>query len=123
MDLIHVRAFTAAMQRKDLEGMLIHMTDDIVLRTPLAAEPLKGKAALRPVVAALLGVVDRFTFREFLQGPEHAAAFFHITVGGVELDGVDYWKLTEAGFIEQMTVLWRPLAAIVSVNEKLRLTA
>ncbi len=119
MNLSHVHAFTASMQRKDLESMLTHMADDVTLRTPLAAEPLKGKAALRPVVAALLSVVDQFEFREFLQGPEHASAFFQIRVGELELDGVDYWRLNEAGLIQEMTVLWRPLPAIQAVKEKL----
>ena len=119
MNLSHVHAFTASMQRKDLESMLTHMADDVTLRTPLAAEPLKGKAALRPVVAALLSVVDQFEFREFLQGPEHASAFFHIRVGTLELDGVDYWQLDPAGLIQAMTVLWRPLPAILAVHEKL----
>jgi hypothetical protein len=84
-----------------------------------AAEPLHGKAALRPVVAALLRVVDRFAFREFLQGPEHVSAFFGVTVGSIELDGVDYWRLNEARLIQEMTVLWRPLPAIVAVKNKL----
>jgi hypothetical protein len=119
MNISHIHAFTSAMQRKDLESMLSHMAEDVVLNTPLAAEPLQGKAALRPVVTALLGVVDRFVFREFLQGPEHVSAFFGITVGSLELDGVDYWRLNEAGFIQEMTVLWRPLPAIVAVKNRL----
>ncbi len=119
MNISHIQAFTAAMQRKDLESMLGHMTEDVVLRTPLGAEPLQGKAALRPVVATLLSVVDRFVFREFLQGPEHVSAFFGITVGTLELDGVDYWRVNEAGFIQEMTVLWRPLPAILAVQNKL----
>ena len=119
MDLTHIHAFTAAMQRKDLEGMFSHMADDILLKTPLAAAPFKGKAAIRPVVEALLGVVDRFDFREILQGPQHVAAFFGITVGSEELDGVDYWRLNGAGLIQEMTVLWRPLPAIVAVHDRL----
>ena len=119
MDLTHIHAFTAAMQRKDLEGMFSHMADDILLKTPLAAAPFKGKAAIRPVVEALLGVVDRFDFREILQGPQHVAAFFGITVGSEELDGVDYWRLNDAGLIQEMTVLWRPLPAIVAVHDRL----
>jgi hypothetical protein len=71
MNLTHLRAFTDAMQRKDLEDMLTHMADDIILKTPLIAEPFKGKAAIRPVVEALLGVVDKFDFREMMQGPQH----------------------------------------------------
>ena len=123
MNLSHVHAFTAAMRAKDLENMLTHMAEDVVLRTPLQLEPLKGKAALRPVVAALLRVVDGFVFREFLQGPEHASAFFSITVGTIELDGVDYWRLNDAGLIQEMTVLWRPLPAIVAVKNKLEQAA
>lgn len=119
MDLTHIHAFTAAMQRKDLPAMLTHMADDVVLKTPLAAEPLEGKAAIRPVVEALLGVVDRFDFREILQGPRHVSAFFGISVGGHELDGMDYWRLDEAGLIKEMTVLWRPLPAALAVQSKL----
>jgi hypothetical protein len=43
MELNHIHAFTAAMQRKDLEAMLTHMTDDIILKTPLVDEPLKAR--------------------------------------------------------------------------------
>lgn len=119
MNLTHIHAFTAAMQRKDLDAMLSHMADDIVLKTPLSAQPLAGKAAIRPVVQALLGVVDRFDFREILQGPQHVSAFFGVTVGPNELDGMDYWRLDDAGLIREMTVLWRPLPAAVAVGNML----
>ena len=108
MDLTHIRAFTAAMERKDLDTMLTHMADDVTLRTPLAAEPLEGKLALRPVVQALLNVVDAFDFREVMEGPEHVSSFFRVTVGPDCLDGMDYWRLNDAGLIQEMTVLWRP---------------
>lgn len=119
MNLTYIHAFTAAMQRKDLDAMLSHMADNITLKTPLVAEPLHGKAALRPVVEALLRVVDSFEFREILQGPEHVAGFFGITVGSNELDGMDYWRLNEAGLIQEMTVLWRPLPAVAAVQNEL----
>jgi hypothetical protein len=66
-------------------------------------------------------VVDTFDFREIMQGPQHASAFFGITVGSIELDGVDYWRLNEAGLIQEMTVLWRPLPEVVAVQNKLAL--
>jgi|SRR5271156_3985771 len=119
MNLTHVQSFTAAMMDKDLEAMLTHMTDDIVLHTPLAAEPVKGKAAVRQVVGALLGVVDSFDFLEIMQGPQHISSFFVLRVGALELDGMDYWRLNEAGLIREMTVLWRPLPAAIEVQKKL----
>ena len=119
MNLTHIHAFTAAMQRKDLEAMLTHMADDITLNTPLVAEPVRGKAAIRTVVGPLLGVVDSFDFREVMQGPQHVSSFFKVTVGPNELDGMDYWRLDDAGLIEEMTVLWRPLPAAMAVQDKL----
>ncbi|HEY5299895.1 MAG TPA: nuclear transport factor 2 family protein [Acetobacteraceae bacterium] len=119
MNLTHIDAFTAALRRKDLEAMLTHMAEDIVLKTPLVAEPFTGKAAVRPVVKALLGVVDAFDFHEVMQGPEHVSSFFRVTVGSNELDGMDYWRIDDAGLIREMTVLWRPLPAIEAVRDKL----
>jgi len=119
MNLTHIHAFTDAMQRKDLGAMLTHMAEDISLRTPLVAEPFQGKAAIRPVVEALLSIVDRFDFLEMMQGPQHVSEFFRVTVGSYELDGVDYWRLNEEGLIQEMTVLWRPLPAIAAVQNKL----
>ena len=119
MSLEHVTAFTAAMQRKDLEAMLIHMVGDVVLNTPLMAEPVKGKDAIREVVGPLLQLVDTFDFREIMRGPEHVSSFFKLAVGTIELDGMDYWLLDNAGLIKEMTVLWRPLPAAIAVRERL----
>jgi len=32
---------------------------------------------------------------------------------------MDYWRLDEEGLIREMTVLWRPLPAIVAVQNQL----
>ena len=119
MSLEHVTAFTGAMQRRDLEAMLSHMASDVVLNTPLMAEPVRGKDAIREVVGPLLALVDTFDFREVMQGPEHVSSFFKITVGAIELDGMDYWLLDSAGLIKEMTVLWRPLPAAIAVRDRL----
>jgi hypothetical protein len=119
MSLEHVTAFTAAMQRKDLEAMLSHMASDVVLHTPLVVEPARGKEAVREIVRPLLELVDTFDFREIMQGPEHVSSFFKVTVGTIELDGVDYWLLDSAGLIKEMTVLWRPLPAAIAVRDRL----
>lgn len=115
----HLHAFLDAMRAKDLDAMLSHMSDDMVLRTPLHAEPFRGKAAIRPVVEALLRVVDRFTFREILHGPDHVAVFFSLAVGDLALDGMDYVRLAPSGLLQELTVLWRPLPAVVAVHARL----
>ena len=94
--------------------MLTHMSEDVTLHTPLAAEPVRGKAAIRTVVGPLLAAVERFDFQEIMQGPRHVASFFKVWIGSTELDGMDYWRLDEAGLITEMRVLWRPLPAILA---------
>jgi ketosteroid isomerase-like protein len=91
MNLTYVRAFTHAMEQKDMDDMFIHMTEDVVLRTPLVAEPFEGKAVIRPVAEALMSVVDKFDLLELMEGPQHVAKFFRVTIGPYQLDGVDYW--------------------------------
>jgi ketosteroid isomerase-like protein len=115
----HLHAFLDAMRSKNADAMLSHMADAMVLRTPLHAEPFRGKAAIRPVVDALLQVVDRFDFREILQGPAHVAVFFAITVGELTLDGMDYVRLDATGRLQELTVLWRPLPSVIAVNARL----
>ncbi len=119
MDLTHVHAFAAAMQRKNLEAMLGHMDEDVVLRTPLSAEPVRGKGAVRQIVGPLLSAVDAFDFHEIMEGPGHVASFFKVVIGGIELDGMDYWRLQDAGLIQEMTVLWRPLPDMLEVQKRL----
>jgi len=112
--------FLEAMQRKDLDTMLAQMAETVILKTPLDVEAFPGKPAVRPVAQALLRVVDKFDFREIMQGPRHVAVFFKVSVGALELDAMDYFRLGETGLIEEMTVLWRPLPSVVAVHELLR---
>jgi hypothetical protein len=115
----HLHAFLEAMQRKDLEAMLTHMADGIVLKTPLDVEPFRGKLAVRPVAQALLRVVDKFDFREIMQGAEHVSVFFKLAVGPLELDAMDFFRLGATGLLEEMTVLWRPLPSVIAVHQRL----
>jgi hypothetical protein len=83
--------------------------NDVVLNTPFIAEPAKAETAIREIVGTQLALVDAFDFREIMHGPEHVSSFVKVTVGIVQLEGMDYWLLDSAGLIKEMTVL-RPRA-------------
>ena len=55
------------------------------------------------MVKALLQVVDKFDFQEMMEGPDHVSEYFRVTVGSEQLNGMDYWRLNEAGLIQEMT--------------------
>jgi len=117
MELTHVHAFLDAMQRKDLEAMLLHMADDVVLKRR-SSRSLRGKSPYAPSSKHFWPSSTSLTFAKCSKGPEHVAQYFNVTVGTNELDGMDYWRLNEEGLIAEMTVLWRPLPAIVEVQKK-----
>lgn len=117
MDLTHLAAFLGAMARKDIDGMLPHVADDVVLRSPVAAEPFHGKEAMRTVMRGLFAGADGFAFGEIMQGSGHASAFFTVTVGPNTLDGMDYWRLDDRGLVAEMTVFWRPVPAAAAAQQ------
>ena len=65
MTLAHIMAFNAATRQKNLGAMLSHMATDVVLNTPLAAEPVQGKTAIREIVGPLRDMVNACDFLQY----------------------------------------------------------
>ena len=66
------------------------------------------------------GSVFDEAYTEFVSSaPQHFRAINPSFAGDVQFNGVDYWRINEAGLIQEMTVLWRPLPAVVAVQNKL----
>ena len=114
MEQCHLHGFIdGLLKKRNFQAMLPHMADDMVLHTPLAAEPAVGKEAIRRIVTGLLNVVDAFEVRELLQGPRQSAVAFGVTIGPAHIDGVDLIRLAPDGRVQEMRVHWRPLPAVV----------
>lgn len=115
----HLDAYLAAMGRRDVEAIKAHMSDDIVLRSPIVSAPFKGKEEVAAVIAALLDTVDTFEPKLLLhQGPDFVAVFT-IRMRDYVIDGMDHLHLNDNGLIDSMTVAWRPLPALVGVQQQL----
>lgn len=119
MNLDHLNLFLEAMHRRDAAGLEPHMSADVTLRSPIVPEPFNGKAQVQSVMSLLLGIVDSFELLEILPGEAHVATFFKLRVGPTEVDGMDYVHLNDAGLIDSLVVLWRPLPSIVAIQNRL----
>lgn len=115
----HLDAFLDAMHRRDASGTEAHMADDVVIYSPLSPEPFKGKQQVQGILNQLLLTVDEFTPKLVLRDGADFAAIFTIELGPNKLDGMDHMHINEAGFIDSMTVTWRPLSAVVEVQKLL----
>jgi hypothetical protein len=115
----HLDAFLDAMHRRDASGTEAHMADDVVIYSPIVPEPFKGKQQVQEILKQLLLTVDAFTPKLVLQDGADFAATFTSELGTNKLDGMDHMHINEAGFIDSMTVAWRPLPAVVEVQKLL----
>jgi limonene-1,2-epoxide hydrolase len=116
---LHLDAYLNAMGQRDVAATLAHMADDVVLNSPIIAAPFKGKAEVARVLAAMLSSVDAFEPKLLLRDGADFVAVFTIRLADHIIDGMDHMHLNDAGLIESMTVAWRPLSAIVAVQQKL----
>jgi len=119
MNLDKLHTFLDAMHRKDIQALAPYMTDDVLIRSPIVPEPFRGKTQVQAVLGHLLAVVDTFEVRELLRGDENVAVFLRMRMGDVEIDGVDVTHLDDNGLIDSMTVMWRPLPAVVAVQARI----
>ena len=119
MDMTHLEPFLDAMHRGDVAGLSAHMSQDVVLRSPILAEPIYGKAAINQLLNLLLQVVDTFEVTDLVAAETHAAVFVTVTGGDVTVEGVDDMHVNSDGLVSSMTIQWRPLPAIVAMQQRL----
>ena len=95
------------------------MADDVVIRSPIVPAPLQGKEQVTGVLDALLNTVDAFEPKLLLRDRSDFVAVFTIRLDDHVIDGMDHMHLNDAGLVDSMTVAWRPLPAVVAVQQKL----
>lgn len=116
---IHLQPFMDAMHRRDEAGLAEHVRGDIVLNSPIFAEPFEGKEKVLAVLSLIVGLADDFEVTDMLTGETNAAMFITIRASEDEVQGVDNVHVDDDGLIKSMTIQWRPLAAIVAMQQRL----
>lgn len=119
MSVNQLTSFLEAMHGHDLTTMGAHLADDVTLRSPIVEEAFVGREAVLAVLGALLGVADEFDAIDVLTGADHFAVYLRIRVGETEVNGVDYLHLNDAGQVDEMTIMWRPLPGVVAIQNAL----
>lgn len=112
-------ALLAGMHAGEVDQVAENVADNIVLKSPIFADPFVGREQALAVIGHLLGAVDEFDSGEILIGEACFAVRLTLKVGAVEVEGVDIVTVDEVGKVDSMTIQWRPLPAIVAVQNRL----
>jgi hypothetical protein len=107
------------MHERDVKQVGEHVADDITLKSPIFEEPFVGREQALSVLAHLLSVVDEFESGGVLGGDGKFAVLLKLKAGKTEVEGVDIVTVNTAGKVDTMTIQWRPLSAIVAVQNRL----
>ena len=119
MDMTHLQPFLDAMHRNESEALSVHMSEDVVLRSPILPDPVQGKDAVGRLLAVLLRAAESFVVTDLIAAETHAAVFVTIRSGAVVVEGVDDMHVDAAGLVSSMTIQWRPLPALVAMQQRL----
>jgi SnoaL-like protein len=109
--------FRAAIERRDLDGMLATLADDVVLHSPVSFKPFEGREAVAGLLRIIVDTFEDFRYTDELPGEEVHALIFRARVGDREVEGLDLIRPGPDGRIADFTVMVRPLTGVVALAE------
>lgn len=115
----HLTPFLEAMHEGDIARASAHLSETVELNSPILPTPFKGRASVSAVLGALLSTIDAFEPKMMMREGADVIAVLTIRFEGHVIDAFDHVRLGEDGRIETMTIAWRPLPAVVAVQQRL----
>lgn len=106
----------------EVEGVLALMAETVVFRSPVVYAPYQGRAAVEPLLRAVVEVFDDFRFVRQIGEPggrDHALVF-HARIGDRELEGCDFLHTDRDGLIDEFYVMVRPLSGALALAQAMK---
>jgi hypothetical protein len=119
MSVHHVKQYFEAMNRKQIDKLAEHLSDDILLLSPVLPEPIQGKQAVVEVLSGLLNTIDRLDVDLTFSSGQDVAVFFTVVCDEITVKGNEHIHVDKQGSIDLIEVAWRPLRQAVLIQEKL----
>jgi limonene-1,2-epoxide hydrolase len=117
-----MEAFRKAIESRDLDALMALFSDDIVFRSPVVHAPYHGREQVRTLLEAVGRVLEDFRYTREISSPDAAdhALVFRARVGDREVEGCDFIHTNEAGLIDELYVMFRPLTGILALAEAMK---
>ena len=110
--------FRAAVEAGDIDAGLALFTDDATLDSPVAFKPFVGSEAVGVVLRAVFETFEDFRYTdEFENADGTHALIFEARVADKAVQGLDLLRTDDAGRIENLTVMVRPLSGLIALAE------
>ena len=116
------QTFRSAIEARDFDVVGRFFADDIVMRSPIARRPYNGREAVVGVLSVVSTVFEDFAYEREIRsdsGDDHVL-IFNARVGDLAIQGCDVLQYHQDGLIGQLTVMLRPLKAVLSFEARVR---
>jgi len=110
--LIRVHPFRAAIESHDIDAAVALMAPDVEFRSPVVFKPYRGRDAVSVLLHAVSTVFEDFRYEREIGAPDASdtALVFRARVGERQIEGCDFIHTNDAGQIDELTVMVRPLS-------------
>jgi len=117
-----MQSFRAAVEAKDMDAAIALLCDQVVFHSPIVFTPYRGRAAVGVILRAVVEVFQDFRYVREIGAPDGVdhALVFRARVGEFEIEGCDFLHLDEAGRIDELTVMVRPIKAALALAEEMK---
>lgn len=114
-----MRAFREAVEADDHDAIHALLAEDVVFTSPVAFKPYPGRAITAAIIRGVSRVFTDFRYvREITSADGHDHALvFEARVGDRQINGCDFLHTNEAGRIDDLVVMVRPLSAATALAE------
>jgi len=112
-------SFRKAVEEKKLDQMVGAFAENAILKSPVSFRPIKGRPAIRQLLAVLLMVFQDFRYTDQLKSNDGTLGLiFGARIGDRQIEGLDLLRFDEKGLIRELTVMVRPRSAIEALQRE-----
>ena len=115
----HVSAFLDALHSGERDTLGKHLAANVTLKSPIFETPFEGRETVLAVLNVLLTAVDSIEIVDTMSVGDRTVVFVQLRVGDVTIEGVDSIRTAPDGNIQSMTIMWRPLPAVVHAQQRI----
>jgi hypothetical protein len=107
-----MQAFKRAVEARDLAALTALLAPDVEFRSPVTHKTYHGREVVGFILATVAQVFAELTYVEELESGRHSMLRFRVRIGDREGEGVDLIDRDDAGLVQRLTVMIRPLSAL-----------
>jgi SnoaL-like domain len=109
--------FGDAVESHDIEAAIATLAPDVRFRSPVVFRPYEGRESVGLLLRAVAEVFEDFRYARAISsedGRDHVLVF-ETRVGERDVEGADFIHLNDAGEVDELFVMVRPMSGMLAL--------